>query len=44
MKKWAAEFKRGTESVEDDERSGHLKDATADENVNGMHIVVMCDR
>ena len=40
----AAEFKRGRESVEDDGRSGRHKDATADENVKVMHILVMCDR
>ena len=40
----AAEFKRGRESVEDDGQSGHTKDATADENVTVMHILVMCDR
>ena len=42
--KWAAEFKRGRESVEDDGRSGRPKDATADENVNVVHALVMCDR
>ena len=40
VEKWAAEFKRGRESVEDDGRSGRPKDATTDENVK----VVICDR
>ena len=44
LKKWTAEFKRGKESIEDDERSGHLKDATTDENVEIVHNLVMCDR
>ena len=44
VKKWAAEFKRGRESVEDDGRSGRPNDATADENVNVVHTLVMCDR
>ena len=43
MKKWAAEFKRGRESVEDDGRSGHPKIATADENVMVVHTLVMFD-
>ena len=33
VKKWAAEFKRGRKSIEDDGRSGRPKDATTDENV-----------
>ena len=33
VKTWASEFKRGRESIEDDARSGHPKDATTDENV-----------
>ena len=32
------------ERVEDDGRSGRLKDATIDENVWVEHILVMCDR
>ena len=40
----AAEFKRGRERVEDDRRSGRLKDATANENVKVVHTLVMCDR
>ena len=37
--KWAAEFKKGRESVGDDERSGRPKDATAEENVKVVHIL-----
>ena len=44
VKKWAAEFKRGRESVEDDGRPGRPQDATADENVKVVHTLVMCDR
>ena len=44
VKKLAAEFKRGRESIVDDERSGHPKDATTDENVEIVHNLVMCDR
>ena len=44
VKKWAAEFKRGRESVEDDGRSGRPKDATTNENVKVVHTLVMCDR
>ena len=36
--------RRDRESVEDDGRSGHPKDATADENVKVVHTLVMCDR
>ena len=42
--KWASEFKRGRENVEDDGRSGRPKDATSDENVKVVHILVVCDR
>ena len=44
MRKWAAEFKRGMESVEDDGQSGRPKCATADENVKILHTLVMCDK
>ena len=44
MKKWAAEFKKGRDSVEDDGWSGCPKDATADENVKVVHTLVMCGR
>ena len=44
VKKWAAEFKRGRKSIEDDGRSCRPKDATADANVKVMHTLVICDR
>ena len=45
VEKWAAEFKRGErESIEDDGRSGHPKDANTDENIKVVHTLVMCDR
>ena len=44
MTKWAAEFKSGRESIEDDEKSGRPKDATTDENVEIVDNLVMCDR
>ena len=43
-KKMAAKFKRWRESVENDGRSGRLKDATANENVKVVHTLVMCNR
>ena len=43
VKRWAAEFKRDREIVEDDGRSGRPKDANADENVKVVHTLVMCD-
>ena len=44
VKKWAAEFKRRRESVDEDERSGRLEDATADENVKVVHTLDMSDK
>ena len=44
VKKWAAKFRRRRESIEDNERSGHPKEATTDENVEITHSLVMCDR
>ena len=44
VNKWAAEFKRERESVEDDGLSGRLKDATADENVMAVYTLVICDK
>ena len=44
VKKTAAEFRRGRESIEEDERSGCPKEATTDENIEIVHSLVMCDR
>ena len=44
VKKWVAEFQMGRESVDDDRRSGHPKDATDYENVKVVHTLVMCYR
>ena len=43
VKKCAAEFKRGRESVEDDGRSGRPKDATPDENIKVVDTLVLWD-
>ena len=43
VKKWAAEFKRGRESLEDDPRSGRLASATTQENINRVQRMVMAD-
>ena len=43
VKKWAAEFKRGRESVENGRRSDRPKDTTADENVKVVYTMVMRD-
>ena len=44
VKKWAPEFKRGRESIEDDARSGRPKDAATDKSLEIVHNLVMCDR
>ena len=44
VKKWAAEFKRGRESLEDDPRSRHPSTATTQENIDHIHQMVMNDR
>ena len=44
VKKWAAEFKRGRESLEDDPRGGRPASATTRENINRVHHMVMDDR
>ena len=44
VKQWAAEFKRGRESVEDDGWSGCPKYAPTDENIKVVHTLVMCNR
>jgi histone-lysine N-methyltransferase SETMAR len=44
IKKWAAEFKRGRTSLEDDPREGRPKIATAPEIIEQVHDVVLDDR
>ena len=44
IKKWAAEFKRGRESIEDDPRSGHPRTSTTDDQVETNHRTVLDDR
>ena len=42
--KWAAEYKRGRDSLEDDPRSGRPATATTQENIGRVHHMVMDDR
>ena len=44
MQKWAAEFKKGRESLEDDPRSRCPVIATTQENIDCVHHMVMDDR
>ena len=44
VQKWAAEFKRGRDSLEDDRRSGRPGTATTQENIDRVHHVVMDER
>jgi len=44
MKKWAAEFKRGRTSLEDDPREGRPKNATTPEIIEQVHNMVLDDR
>ena len=44
VKKWVAEFRRGRESIEDDEQSGYPKETASDENFEIVRRLVMCDR
>ena len=44
VKKWAAEFRRGKQSVEDCELSGHPKEATTDKNIELVHSLIMCEK
>jgi histone-lysine N-methyltransferase SETMAR len=42
--KWAAEFKRGRTSLEDDPREGRPKSATAPEIIEQVHDMLLDDR
>lgn len=44
VKKWAAEFKRGRTSLQDDEREGRPKTATTPEIIEKVHTMVLDDR
>jgi histone-lysine N-methyltransferase SETMAR len=44
IKKWAAEFKRGRTSLEDDPREGRPKSATTSEIIEQVHDMVLDDR
>ena len=44
VKKWAAKFKRGRESLEDDSRSRRPFIAITQENIDCIHQMVMNDR
>jgi transposase len=44
IKKWAAEFKRGHTSLEDDPHEGHPKSATTPEIIEQVHDMVLDDR
>jgi len=44
IKKWAAEFKRGCTSLEDDPREGRPKSATPPEIIEQVHDMVLDDR
>ena len=41
IKKWAAEFKRGRTSLEDDPREGRTKSATTPEIIEQVHDMVL---
>jgi hypothetical protein len=41
IKKWAAEFKRGRTSLEEDPREGRRKSATAPEIIEQVHDMVL---
>jgi transposase len=44
IKKWAAKFKRGRTSLEDDPREGHKKSATTQEIIEQVHNMVLDDK
>jgi histone-lysine N-methyltransferase SETMAR len=44
IKKWAAEFKRGRTTLEDDPREGRPKSATTPEIIEPVHDMLLDDR
>jgi transposase len=44
IKKWAAQFKRGRTSLEDDPHEGRSKSATTSEIIEQVHDMVLDDR
>ena len=44
VKRWAAEFRRGRTSLEDDSRSGAPSDAVCEENCHTVENIVMQNR
>ena len=44
VKKWAAEFKRGRDSLEDDPRPGRLVTVTTQETIDKIHDMILEDR
>jgi transposase len=44
IKKWAAEFKHGHTSLEDDPHEGHPKSATTPEIIEQVHDMILDDR
>jgi transposase len=44
IKKWAAEFKRGCSSLEDDTREGRSRNTTGPEIIQKVHDVLLDDR
>ena len=44
VKKWAAEFKMGRESLKDDPRSERPSTATTHENIDRIHQMLMNDK
>ena len=44
VNKWAAEFKRGRESLEDDPRPGRPVTVTTPETIAKIHDIIMADR
>ena len=44
VKKWFADFKRGSTNTDDAERSGHPNSAVVPENIKEVNIVILANR